>query len=93
MTDACKQLGEIVLKLLSNLRENLDTETSVSEAKDKLEEIASLAESINVSLLGEKVENLADMLESEMIAMDKAIEEAANRIQVRSMLVVRIQNS
>lgn len=82
MAETCKQLGEIVLKLLRYLRENEDTELLVNEGKDKLEEIASLADSINTSLLGEKAENLVDMLESEMMAMDKAIEEAANRIQV-----------
>lgn len=82
MAETCKQLGEIVLKVLCNLRENQERETLVNEAKEKLEEVASLAESINESLLGEKAENLADMLESEMMAMDKAIEEAANLIQV-----------
>lgn len=56
----------------------------MNEAKEKLEEVASLAENINQSLLGEKAENLDEMLESEMSTMDKAIEEAANRIQVRT---------
>lgn len=82
MADTCKQLGVIVLKLLCQLRENQATETLVNYAKEKLEEVATLADGINESLLGEKAENLADMLESEMITMDKAIEEAASRIQV-----------
>nr|CAI5826594.1 unnamed protein product [Callosobruchus analis] len=81
MAEACRILGELVLKVLHGLREETSTEQYVKEAKDKLEEVASLADSINMSLLGEKAENLADMLESEMLAMDKAIEEAANRIQ------------
>nr|CAH7749304.1 unnamed protein product [Callosobruchus chinensis] len=81
MAEACRILGELVLKVLHGLREDTSTEQYVKEAKEKLEEVASLADSINVSLLGEKAENLADMLESEMLAMDKAIEEAANRIQ------------
>ncbi|KAG5887497.1 hypothetical protein JTB14_023682 [Gonioctena quinquepunctata] len=81
MAEACKILGEIVLRLLQCLRESRTPEAVIKEAKDKLEEVASLADSINASLLGENAENLADMLESEMSAMDKAIEEAAKRIQ------------
>lgn len=90
MAETCKQLGEIVLKLLCHLRENRDTVSLVNEGKEKLEEVASLADTINESLLGEKAENLADMLESEMIAMDKAIEEAANRIQVKISKLLKI---
>lgn len=81
MAEACKMLGEIVLKLLQCMRENQVTQQIVKESVDKLEEIAALAETISASLLGATAENLADMLENEMIAMDKAIEEAANRIQ------------
>lgn len=83
MAEACKVLGKIVLKLLHSLKQNDNTEEIVKEANEKLEELASLADSISASLLGEKAETLADMLESEMSAMDKAIEEAANRIQVK----------
>lgn len=79
-------MGQIVLNLLRCLKENESTEVSVREATEKLEEVASLADGINVSLLGEKAENLVDLLESEMVAMDKAIEEAANRIQVSHLL-------
>lgn len=92
MAETCKQLGEIVLKILCNLRENQERESLVNEAKEKLEEVASLAENINESLLGEKAENLADMLESEMIAMDKAIEEAANLIQVEPQFFLPDEN-
>lgn len=81
MAEACKELGSIVLKLLNCLKNFESGADVVAEAIKKLNEIASLAENINTSLLGEKPENLADMLENEMIAMDKAIEEAANRIQ------------
>lgn len=91
MAEACKILGQIVLKLLYCLKESQSTEMPVKEATEKLEEVASLADSINMSLLGEKAENLADLLESEMMAMDKAIEEAANRIQV-SVSVKTIRN-
>ncbi|XP_050515258.1 huntingtin-interacting protein 1 isoform X1 [Diabrotica virgifera virgifera] len=81
VTQACKDLGKIVLKLLTSLKQNEDSEPTANEAKQKLEELAALADSIGASLLGEKAETLVDMLEDEMSAMDKAIEEAANRIQ------------
>jgi hypothetical protein len=41
-----------------------------------------LADNINVSLMGVNAGNLVDMLEDELAQMDKAIEEAANRIQI-----------
>lgn len=97
MAEACKDLGSIVLKLLNCLKisENYGAAAAdiVNEAAKKLEEISSLADNINTSLLGEKPENLADMLENEMIAMDKAIEEAAIRIQVsrRIKLIKHLQ--
>ncbi|XP_072396546.1 huntingtin-interacting protein 1 isoform X3 [Diabrotica undecimpunctata] len=81
VAEACKDLGKIVLKLLISLKQNEDSEPTANEAKQKLEELAALADSIGASLLGEKAETLVDMLEDEMSAMDKAIEEAANRIQ------------
>lgn len=81
MADSCKILGEVVLRLLQSIKENQSTEVIVKEALEKLEEIVVLGENINMSLLGEKAENLVDMLESEMASMDKAIEEAANKIQ------------
>ncbi|XP_060528156.1 huntingtin-interacting protein 1 isoform X2 [Cylas formicarius] len=81
MAEACKFLGEVILRILLNLKESQSAEQLVQEALEKLEEIASLGDGINLSRLGEQAENLADMLDSEMSAMDKAIEEAANRIQ------------
>ncbi|CAH0554593.1 unnamed protein product [Brassicogethes aeneus] len=81
MAEECKKLGGIVLEVIKTMKEEQGTDKTVKEAIEKLEEVAALAESINLSLLGEKAESHAEMLESEMIAMDKAIEEAANRIQ------------
>ncbi|XP_074036386.1 huntingtin interacting protein 1 isoform X2 [Leptinotarsa decemlineata] len=81
MAETCKLLGISGMKLLHCIKENTNNELFVKEAIDKLNDVASLADSINASLLGENAENLADMLENEMLAMDKAIEEAANRIQ------------
>ncbi|XP_050310334.1 huntingtin-interacting protein 1 isoform X2 [Anthonomus grandis grandis] len=81
MVETCKVLGEIVLRLLEHIKKNQSTESVVREALDKLEEITRLGDDISKSLLGEKAENLDEMLEDEMSLMDKAIEEAANKIQ------------
>lgn len=81
MADTCKQLGELIVNVIKKMKVAQSTQEEVNLAIKKLEEVSALAENINVSLLGEKAENLADMLESEMSAMDKAIEEAAKAIQ------------
>lgn len=85
MADACKQLGESAANLLKSLRTKNDLQSNLENVKTKLDAISTLADTINGSLQGATAENLADMLEGEMIAMDKAIEEAANRIQVMSL--------
>lgn len=83
MADACKQLGEMVLQLLHCLKtQSGNREQFVANAKEKLELVSSLAQTIRGSLQGESAETLADMLDGEMAAMDKAIEEAAKRIEV-----------
>lgn len=83
MADACKQLGEVVVQLLHGLKTKSENrEQLVGNAKEKLELVSSLAQTIRGSLQGESAETLADMLDGEMAAMDKAIEEAAKRIEV-----------
>jgi hypothetical protein len=82
MADQCKLLGEIILKILRCFKDRQDTSALQGQAVAKLEEVAALADNINVSLMGVNAGNLVDMLEDELAQMDKAIEEAANRIQV-----------
>jgi huntingtin interacting protein 1 len=82
MADECKLLGEIILKILRCFKDRQDTSALQGQAVAKLEEVAALADNINVSLMGVNAGNLVDMLEDELAQMDKAIEEAANRIQV-----------
>jgi huntingtin interacting protein 1 len=81
MADECKLLGEIILKILRCFKDRQDTSALQGQAVAKLEEVAALADNINVSLMGVNAGNLVDMLEDELAQMDKAIEEAANRIQ------------
>lgn len=82
MAEECKVLGEIIVQLLQAFQTKKAVKEIQNNAKTKLEEVASLADDINTSLLGENAEHLVDMLEDELLQMDKAIEEAANRIQV-----------
>ncbi|XP_063921833.1 huntingtin-interacting protein 1 isoform X2 [Zophobas morio] len=77
----CKNLGEIVLQLLQNFKEKTDTKPLQTKTIQKLQEVATLADDINISLMGQNAGNLADMLESEMSEMDKVIEETAKRMQ------------
>ncbi|XP_066249187.1 huntingtin-interacting protein 1 isoform X2 [Euwallacea similis] len=81
MAETCKVLGELVLTILCNIKENQSTELVVKEALKKLEEVATLGDDISLSLLGNKSANLEDLFEDEMAQMDKAIEEAAKKIQ------------
>lgn len=87
MADACKDLGETVLRLLESMRNGVDNRGAmVDNAVEKLKLVATLAQTISGSIRGETAETLADMLDGEMAAMDKAIEEAAKRIQVCNFL-------
>lgn len=82
MAEACKKLGECIRKVFASFLLNKSADGELQESIEQLKQVASFAEMISGSLRGETSENLADLLESEMSAMDKAIEEAANRIQV-----------
>lgn len=88
MADACKQLGENVLNVLKCLKDDKPDENAISTAMNQLETVTSLADTINSTLQGSTPENLADLLDSEMTAMDKAIEEAANNIQVQNISTI-----
>ncbi|XP_045474328.1 huntingtin-interacting protein 1 isoform X1 [Harmonia axyridis] len=81
MSENCKTLGETTINLLECLKLHQNTSEMVTEALSKLEEIGACADSISSSLTEENKESLADMLENELVQMDKTIEEAAKRIQ------------
>nr|XP_022901178.1 huntingtin-interacting protein 1 isoform X1 [Onthophagus taurus] len=81
MADECKKLGDFILKVLDCLQQNTPIVTDLNNAQVQLKEVSLLAETISGSLSGLNSDNLSDMLEDEMVVMDKAIEEAANKIQ------------
>lgn len=87
ITDECKQLGSQSLMMFSYIKEIKDKDKSsttieqINKVTVQLEKIASLTASLsqqsksNASVIG-------DLVEKELLTMDKAIEEAAARIKV-----------
>ncbi|XP_043482205.1 huntingtin-interacting protein 1 isoform X2 [Leptopilina heterotoma] len=86
ITDECKQLGSQSLMMFSYIKEIKDKDKSsttieqINKVTVQLEKIASLTASLsdqkksNASVIG-------DLVEKELLTMDKAIEEAAARIK------------
>ena len=90
MADECKRLGQNILDVLEAIEKNEAVDEDVTNTLQQLNNITSLAEVISGSLLGTTSEILSDMIEGEMMAMDKAIEEAARQIQViRKKLILQ----
>lgn len=81
MAVACKELGESVLTVLASLKSDTSAQSPIDTASNKLKAITQLSEEISGSLRGESADKLADMIDAELSAMDKAIEEAAKCIQ------------
>ncbi|KAI4460996.1 huntingtin interacting protein 1 [Holotrichia oblita] len=80
MADECKKLGQLIVDILERLSEEIPVADKVEETKQQLESVTTLAETLSGSLKATP-EDLADMIEREMAAMDGAIEEAAKRIE------------
>lgn len=79
MSEACKTTGRELVSILTSLQ--VDTPSDLTSFRDLVVEIASLADGIKS---GDNVEVIGDLVESELASMDKAIEEAATRIEVRT---------
>lgn len=76
MSDTCKAAGKELLSLLTSLQ--VDAPIDLASFKDLVTEIASLSQSIKS---GDNPEAIGDLVENELAMMDKAIEEAAIRIE------------
>ncbi|XP_044015037.1 huntingtin-interacting protein 1-like isoform X2 [Aphidius gifuensis] len=78
--EECKHLATEILKMLLNIKEKSDdTIEQISAVKTQLNAISSMSNSL--SKARGNVDELGDLVENELQTMDKAIEEAANRIQ------------
>uniref|UniRef100_T1IJU8 I/LWEQ domain-containing protein n=1 Tax=Strigamia maritima TaxID=126957 RepID=T1IJU8_STRMM len=82
LSAASRETTLAVIDLLKNLKEKSET-VSISQYSDivrsRLKNLTSLSEGL-MSNKGD-IENLSEMVEDELTLMDKAIEEAANRIE------------
>ncbi|XP_017788314.1 PREDICTED: huntingtin-interacting protein 1 [Habropoda laboriosa] len=80
LTDECKQLGLRSLTMFNYIREKSPvTVGQINEVKQQFKKVCELAATLsnaqgNVGVIG-------NLVEMELLSMDKAIEEAANRIQ------------
>ncbi|CAN7938158.1 unnamed protein product, partial [Ixodes hexagonus] len=83
---SCRNLGQQALVLLKSLRSEggprADEVRSATDALQKaLEAVSTSSRALSTSLVDADVRKLGDMVEEELTQMDKAIEEAAKRIQ------------
>ncbi|XP_014214234.1 huntingtin-interacting protein 1 [Copidosoma floridanum] len=80
LTDECKQLGSQGLIMMSYMKEkSASTTNQIQVVRKQLEKISGLADSLSKALGNPEV--IGDLVETELMSMDKAIEEAAARIQ------------
>lgn len=65
-----------------------DVAGNVAAVKSRVAEVAELIEKLTNALKGDSAEVIGDLVESELASMDKAIEEAAKRIEVSMKCIV-----
>nr|XP_012141822.1 PREDICTED: huntingtin-interacting protein 1 isoform X2 [Megachile rotundata] len=80
LTDECKQLGTQSLTMFNHVKEKSPTTVGqINEVKQQFKKICELAATL--SNAQGNVEVIGNLVEQELLSMDKAIEEAANRIR------------
>ncbi|XP_060822479.1 huntingtin-interacting protein 1 isoform X2 [Bombus pascuorum] len=80
LTDECKQLGLQSLTMFNHIREKSPvTVGQINEVKQQFKKVCDLAATLSNGQ--GTVEVIGNLVEMELLSMDKAIEEAANRIQ------------
>lgn len=76
LLDKCNQVGKDSVKLLTAWQTGIKINECCESLKITLNDVESMASSIQEN------ESLGDLVEDELSIMDRAIEEAAKRIQV-----------
>lgn len=79
LLDECKQVGKDSVKLLTAWQTGMKIDECIEGLKITVNNVESLASSTQAN------ESLGDLVEDELATMDKAIEEAAKRIQVTKL--------
>lgn len=86
IADVCKQVGTESLNLVSDIKSVKSKEEiqgRCESVKKKVNEVAGLVEELTKALKKDTIDILEDLVEGELVAMEKAIEQAAERIEVR----------
>ncbi|KZC15117.1 PREDICTED: huntingtin-interacting protein 1 [Dufourea novaeangliae] len=80
LTDECKQLGVLSLTMFNYIKEKSPTTVGqIDEVRKQFKKICELAATLSNGQ--GNVEVIGSLVETELLSMDKAIEEAAKRIQ------------
>jgi huntingtin interacting protein 1 len=91
IAEVCKLVGSSAFILLASIKsknEPDDVANNVVTVKSRVAEVAELIEKLTNAVKGDSAEVIGDLVESELASIDKAIEEAANRIEVSVKSVV-----
>lgn len=82
MSDRCKGVGQSSLQVFEDsLSPNPTVSASISLMRQTLKELLDMSDQLQAMLQAGSSESVGEMVESELAAMDKAIEEAARRIE------------
>ncbi|XP_066909281.1 huntingtin-interacting protein 1 [Halyomorpha halys] len=82
MSDRCKGVGQSCLQVFTDsLSPNPTVSASIGLMRQTLKELLDMSEQLQAMLQAGSSESVGEMVESELAAMDKAIEEAARRIE------------
>lgn len=87
LLDKCKQVGKDSVKLLTAWQTGIKINECSEGLEITLNDVVSMASSIQAN------ESLGDLVEDELSIMDRAIEEAAKRIQVPNHKKLKCQVS
>lgn len=86
MAGVCKDAAQACLDALCSIRQTGSCQ--VAELRSRVCELAELARSLDSELQGGTTEQIAESLEAELQSMDKAIEEAAKKIEVSGRISI-----
>ncbi|PSN31546.1 Huntingtin-interacting protein 1 [Blattella germanica] len=91
IAEVCKLLGTTDLTLLASIKDRnkaAEVAGNIIKVQEKVSEVADLIEKLTNALKGDSAERIGDLVESELASMDKAIEEAAKRIETAALYTI-----